>query len=299
MDLRGERTFLPVEPEAIADLEARVSTDGRRAAISIFGGREEQWVAVVDLERGIRTLLSDPEVTFTFGLLWGHEDQSVITSEDRDDKRNLISFPLAGGPGTPFFQAESGVEIGAASITPDGSAVLFAQQSLRDKLPDIFTVRIDSSGPAERFMQTPEGEWRPLLSPAGNVVAYVVRPEDDQGATLKVVTFPTPKASIQVSLTPIAGESFYWIDETELAWTDVTRRVWSATIEVKDGRIDVGPPKPMFDGKPLDAQVDLLDYHIASKRFLIAVEDEPREDPRLIVVSDWRQESVGDPSVRK
>jgi hypothetical protein len=73
----------------------------------------------------------------------------------------------------------------------------------------------------------------------------------------------------------------------------VARRVWSATIEVKDGRIDVGAPKPMFDGKPLDAQVELLDYHIASKRFLIAVEDEPREDPRLIVVSDWRQDGAG------
>jgi serine/threonine protein kinase/Tol biopolymer transport system component len=166
MDLRGERTLLPVEPEAIADLETRVSPDGRRAAISIFGGREEQWVAVVDLERGIRTILSDPAVTFTFGLLWGPEGQSIITSEDRDDKRNLIRFPLAGGPGTPFFQAESGVEISAASITPDGQAVLFVQQSLRDKIPDIFSVNIDGSGPATRFMQTPEGEWKPLLSPA-------------------------------------------------------------------------------------------------------------------------------------
>jgi dipeptidyl aminopeptidase/acylaminoacyl peptidase len=293
MDLRGERTLLPVEPEAIADLETRVSPDGRRAAISIFGGREEQWVAVVDLERGIRTILSDPAVTFTFGLLWGPEGQSIITSEDRDDKRNLIRFPLAGGPGTPFFQAESGVEISAASITPDGQAVLFVQQSLRDKIPDIFSVNIDGSGPATRFMQTPEGEWKPLLSPAGDFVAYVARSEDDPGATLKVVPFPTPKASIQVSLTPVAGESFYWIDQNELAWTDVARRVWSATIEVKDGRIDVGAPKPMFDGKPLDAQVELLDYHIASKRFLIAVEDEPREDPRLIVVSDWRQDGAG------
>jgi len=60
---------------------------------------------------------------------------------------------------------------------------------------------------------------------------------------------------------------------------------------VKDGRIDVGPPKPMSEGKPLDAQVDLLEYRIAGQRFLIAVEDEPREDPRLMMVSDWRPDA--------
>jgi serine/threonine protein kinase/Tol biopolymer transport system component len=296
MDRTGARTMLPGEPEAIANLEARVSTDGRRAAISIFGGREEQSVAVLDLERGVRTLLSDPAMTFTFGLLWGPGGQSVIASEDRDDKRNLISFPVAGGPGTILFEAESGVEIGATSITPDGKAVLFAQQSLRDKIPDIYAVDIDGSGPATRFMQTPEAEWKPLVSPAGDTVAYLVRAEDDKGATLKVVPFPTPAASVQVSLTPIAGEAFFWTGPSELAWVDVTRRVWSATITNKEGRLDVGLPKPMFDGTPLDAQVNLLDYHIASERFLIAVDDEPREDPRLIIVSDWRPESAGDRS---
>jgi eukaryotic-like serine/threonine-protein kinase len=289
MSRTGERTFLPVEPQALADLVGRLSKDGRRAAISIRGARDEQSVAVIDLERGIRTLLSDPQVTFTFGVLWGPGDQTIIASEDRDDRRNLISFPLSGGPGKVFFEAESGVEIGATTLTPDGKAVLFAQSPLRDKIPDIFAVGLDRSSSPVRFMETPEAEWAPMLSPAGDVVAYVVRTEAELGATLKAVPYPTPAESIQVSPAAIAGASYCWIGAGELAWMDASRRTWSATVTNKEGRLEVGLPKAMFNGEPLDKELSIIDFDLARERFLVAVEDEPREDARLILVSDWRQ----------
>ena len=43
----------------------------------------------------------------------------------------------------------------------------------------------------------------------------------------------------------------------------------------------------------LDKQIRILDYDSARERFLIAIEDEPRDEPRLVIVSDWRQAPNG------
>jgi hypothetical protein len=90
-----------------------------------------------------------------------------------------------------------------------------------------------------------------------------------------------------------------WVGPAELAWVDTSRRAWSTTIVAKGGQIDVGAPKPMFEGAPLDPQIRVLEYDIPRERFLIAIEHEPREDPQLIIVSDWRQDASGSASSQR
>jgi serine/threonine protein kinase/Tol biopolymer transport system component len=299
MDRKGERTNLPVEPLAIAYDGVSLSKDGRRAAMSLLGNRAETSISVVDLERGIRTPLGDPAVTFTYGNLWGPGQQSVIGGENRADKQILANFPLSGGPGTRVFEGESGIELAATSVTPDGKTLLFTESSVRDKLPNILTIGLDPDQTPKRFLQTPEGKWTPRLSPAGDIVAYLVAREEDLSGVLKVVAFPTPSASVQVSATPVMYNGYLWIGAGELAWVDTSRRVWSATITTKDGRLDADVPKPLFDGRPLDKPVRILDYDLARERFLVAIEHEPQDDPRLIIVTDWRPEVLGERPARK
>lgn len=289
LDRKGERTVLPVEPLAMS-WGGQVSRDGRRAAVSLAGTRFENSFSVVDLERGVRTPLGDPTLTFTWGGVWGPGDQSVIVSEVRADTQRLTSLPIAGGPGTRIWEGESGFENVPTALTSDGKTIVFLRSPLTNKLPDIMTVPFGADQTPKPFMQTPEGEWGPRLSPSGDILAYVVGREEDTSRQIKVVTFPTPAAPVQVSTTPAI--TYFWIGPGELAWVDPSRKMWSATVAVKDGQIEVGPTKPMFDGKPLDTQIGLLDYDIPRERFLIAIVDEPREDPRLIIVSDWRQEAA-------
>lgn len=292
MDRNGERTVLPVEPMAMS-WGGEASRDGRRAAVSLMGSRFENSLSVVDLERGIRTPLGDPALTFTWGGLWGPGDQSIIVSEVRADKQWLTSLPITGGPGTRIWEGESGFEVGPSALTSDGKTIVFTRSPLSNKLPDIMTIPFGADQTPKPFMLTPEGEWWPRLSPSGDILAYVVSREEDPGGQIKVVTFPTPAAPVQVTTTPAIFGTNLWIGPGELAWVDLSRKVWSATVAVKDGQIEVGPTKPMFDGKPLDTQISLLDYDIPRERFRIAIVDEPREDPRLIIVSDWRQASIG------
>lgn len=292
MDRKGERTVLPVEPQAISFDGAQVSSDGRRATVALVGTRFENSLSLIDLERGMRTPLGDPALTFTWGNLWGPGDQSVIVSEVRADKQSLAILPITGGPGTRIWDGESGFENYPSSLTPDGKTIVFLRSSLSDKLPDIMTIPFGENQTPKTFMQTPEGEWAPRLSPSGGIVAYSVGREEDTSGHFRVVAFPTPAAPVQVSTTPAMFAMYFWIGPEELAWVDLSRKVWTATVAVKDGQIDVGPTKPMFDGKPLDAQIRLLDYDIPRERFLIAIEDERREDPQFVIVSDWRQEAA-------
>ncbi len=294
LDRKGERTSVPADPMAIRNGYASLSKDGRRAVVELAGSRGEAFVSIIDLERGIKVPIGDAKVPFSYGGVWAPGEQSVIIGTDTSPGiQSLVSFPTSGGPGTRVVEGEFGFEYWATSVSPDGKTLLFTQTSMSDKLPDIMTRGLDKDQPVKRFMQTPEGEWGPRFSPAGDFVAYTVAGEEDTSSVLKVVSYPTPSAPVQVSTTPVTLNSGLWIGPGELSWVDTSRRAWSATITSKDGRIDVGVPKAMFDGRPLDKQVGFLDYDPTRERFLVAIEDEPRDDPRLIIVSDWRQDAGG------
>jgi Tol biopolymer transport system component len=293
MDGQSERTPLPVDPAAIPIRSgyASLSKDGRRAVVELTGSRGESSVSIFDLERGIRTPVGDPKALFNYGGLWAPGEQGVIVGSDTSPGiQSLVSFPVSGGPGTAVVTGEFGFEYWATSFSPDGKTLLFSQTSMIDKLPDIMVSSLDKDEPPRRFMQTPEGEWSPRFSPSGDFVAYSVSGEEDLIAVLKVASYPTPSASAQVTAAPVTINSGLWLGPSELSWVDASRRMWSATITSKDGRIDVGVPKPIFNGQPLDKQIGILGYDMARERFLIAIEHEPREDFRLVIVSDWRSD---------
>ncbi len=101
---------------------------------------------------------------------------------------------------------------------------------------------------------------------------------------------PTPTVPAQVSLTSIIDE-YGWLGPGEVYWVDQARNMWSATITIKDGQPDVSAPKQMLADHPLDKNSIVLAYDPARERFLIATEDESQEEPRLIIVSDWRTDA--------
>ncbi len=68
-------------------------------------------------------------------------------------------------------------ELSASSITPDGRTLLSSKTSKRDKIGDIMTFDLEEDRVQKPFLATPEAEWNPLISPSGDVVAYLVSNE--------------------------------------------------------------------------------------------------------------------------
>jgi serine/threonine protein kinase len=298
MDRKGERTPVAVEPIPVGFSGGSLSKDARRLAVTLDGDRAESSVAIVDLERGINTRLSDPAVTFVWNALWASDEQGVLGSEQREGRPSIVSFPIGGGAPTRILEGEAGFEYELSSITPDGKTLIFTQDSLRDKNGNIMTLRLEKDQTARRYLQTPEAKWAPRISPSGEVVAYLVTKAEETTGALKVIPYPTPSAPVQVSAT-LCSLDFGWLGTNALYWVDASRRLWSAVISSKDARLDASVPKPMFEGRLLEKQTRVLAYDIPRERFLIAIEDEPREDPRLVVVNDWHSEPLGERPARK
>ncbi len=295
MDQKGARTPLPIEPFAL-DGGVSLSPDGRRAGVNIAGDRGETFLAILDLERGVLTSLGDPKAEFYYGVLWSHVGQRLITTDSNSE--SLVSFSFGGGAPTRLFEGDMEFELSASSITPDGRTLLFTKTPKRDKVGDIMTFDLEEGRVQKPFLTTPEAEWNPLISPSGDVVLYHVSNEEDLGAVLRVVEYPTPSSPVQVSPTRTTS-TYGWLSAGEIYWVDLSRKMWSATVSKAGGQLDVGAQRPMFDGRVMDEGQSIVAYDVARERFLVAIEDSAREDPQLILVSDWRPEAVSAQPARK
>jgi Tol biopolymer transport system component len=296
MTRTGARTPLPIEPLALAG--GTLAPDGRRAAVNLAGDRGESLLAVLDLERGIRVPIGDPLAKFYYGVLCSRDGQRVLTTDSNADRQFLVSFPLGGGSPERLLEGDAEYEYAANSITPDGRTLLFTKVPMRDKIGDIMVLDFEGERLPKPFMTTSEAEWRPSISPSGDVVAYFVSDEEGVGAVLKVAAYPTPSSPLQVSSARVSGV-YGWLAARELYWLDLARMGWSATITAQSGQLDVSSPTPMFDGLPLSEGVEIVAYDLPRERFLVAIEDSAREDPQLILVSDWRPEAVAAQAARK
>jgi len=256
---------------------------------------------MLDLERGTLTPIGDPKWSSVYGPIWSAGTQNILCFTSTGAGWSIMSIPLAGGGPPQVVWSEPGFEFIPGSITPDGHTFLFSQWSNRDKIGDLMTLGLGKDQRPAALMTTPESEILPRISPSGLAVAYLELKSNTATAnrgTLKVVTFPTPSSSVPVSAATIAGD-YGWLADNELAWIDVSKRAWSATITVKDGEVDVGVPKPLLGGQPLEERTQIVVFDTLRNRFLMLIEDDPEEEPGLIFVSDWRTELVGSEPARK
>ncbi len=288
MDRKGERTPINIEPMAVGS--ASLTPDARRAAVAIVGDHAESNAAIIDLERGTRASFGDPKA-YMGNQLWAPGAQGLLSLTRTGTRACIVLSPIAGGE-SRVLVGEPGFEYHTGSVTPDGRTLLFSQWHNRDKVGELMTLDLAQDKAAPKvFMATPESERLPRISPAGNAVMYAVSKSGITAGTLHVVAYPTPAVPVQVSLTTINDE-YGWLGPGEMYWVDQARNMWSATITIKEGQPDVSAPKQMLVDHPLDKKCAVLAYDPARERFLIATEDEPQEEPRLIIVSDWRSDAM-------
>jgi len=303
MSREGERSPIAIEPLNMApgQTSATLSPDGRRAVVEIVSSQLKRSLAMLDLERGTVTPIGDPKWATVFRPIWSAGTQSILCSASPGVGWSIMSMPLAGGGPPQVVWSEPGVEFHPGSLTPDGHTFLFSQWSNRDKIGDLMTLGLGKDQRPAALMTTPESEILPRISPSGLAVAYLELKSNTATAnrgTLKVVTFPTPSSSVPVSAATITGD-YGWLADNELAWIDTSRRAWSATVTVKDGDVDIGVPKPLLGGQPLEERTQIVAFDPPRERFLMFIEDDPEEEPGLIFVSDWRAQVIGSHTARK
>jgi serine/threonine-protein kinase len=158
------------------------SPDGRRIAATVQTDVGAWDTFVLDIGSGAWTRVSVTGETSAssgwaprrgfFNAAWMPDGERLVIDGSSSRDRGLLVAPIDGSEPPRAFP--TGVLAELPVVAPDGSAVLFAINS-RPGDYDIWRVALTGKSAAEPWLATPNFENRPVFSPDGRWVAYVVK----------------------------------------------------------------------------------------------------------------------------
>lgn len=225
LDVNGGVTNLPDPPRQGEVWTPRLSPDGRRVAFRLDDVTGERNIWVMDLERGISSLLTPNGGARSFA--WTPDGEWIYYSSDerdlladrssagampaREAETAAAAPPAEGGlTGSDVYRRRADMSappeevlIGSGnqlvrSISPDGEWVLFANtDALTTGQYDIELLSINEGGDPRKLFASPERETTGNFSPDGRWLAFAAETTGQQ--EIYVQSFPNLGGLIQVS----------------------------------------------------------------------------------------------------
>jgi serine/threonine-protein kinase len=261
-----------------------LSPDGRRVALSVQGGREEQiW---------IRSLPAGPLSKLTFeGALnyrptWTPDGRAVTYVSARGQNRDLFTQG-ADGSAPARVQLDLAEDINEAEWSRDGRWLVFRQGSM--PVTDIRALRPGLDSMPTTLVGTSFTERAPALSPDGRWLAYV----SDESGRDEVYVRPFPEAAQakwQVSLN--GGTEPEWSHAGgELFYRNAGGELIAAEIASRPAFV-VGRQRALFRAAAYSSDYShrLYDVSPDDRRFLMMRERGGGERADLILVQNWFEE---------
>jgi Tol biopolymer transport system component len=264
--------------------DVHVSTDGRRAAVSINpenGNASDIWI--VDVQRGASMqLTSDPAIEN--GATWSPDDTRIVFQSNQ----NKINFDLyeraSSGAGGDALLFSDGQPKNPTSWSPDGKHLLYTTGGASGNR-DIWVLSMDGTREARPFRDTPFNEGEAEFSPDGQWVAFA---SDESGESqVYVAPFPGPGGKWPISTT--FGRLPRWRrDGKELFFEARGGVLMSAAVSGEKGVFDVGPVRTLLGGvsgggsarRRWDAAPD-------GQHFLVTLENSNDEIVPITLVVNW------------
>ena len=294
LDRQGEETPVPAEPLNMA--RARVSPDGLRASVDLWHKDGAQSVVLIDLERGIRTLVNPPG-SFASNAAWsGDGKRLAIEMLTPGAHYQLAVIDVRPGAEPVVLTKQHGREWYPDAFTPDGR-ILLSRRSHADKRGDLMLMDADGGSPLSPFLADSTNDSNARLSPDGRWVVFATFPAGldpntratVEGATLSISDYPST-GRWQITRPDAEVRTWGWLSEREIYWQDAVGEVFVVTLLPRDGDSpSVSVPVRLFEERLFtDDGSRIVDYSIARGQFLVARPTGPASPARLVLVSDWR-----------
>ncbi len=225
------------------------------------------------------------------GMAWSPDGERLAYTALVEGQFQLLVSRARPGEKPVVLTTGHGMEQALGSFTPDGRAILFRQHSNIDKEGDLLLVDADGESEPEAFLTGPTNDGFPRLSPDGRWAAFLTYAGAiSQGGEISIADFPEAGGRWQITKAGVATpNSWGWLGDRELYWQDPERRVWALSFSLRDGgEPEIGAPRPLLDGRPLDNGTVIHDHSRMRERFLVGRLAGPTPRARLVVVSDWR-----------
>jgi len=296
LDRQGVETPLSAEPLNVT--QARMSPDGLRAAVTVRNKDGAKTVALIDLERGIKTRVN-PVDSYAALPMWSPDSKRlVLETLSSDGHFNLALIDARLGAEPLLLTEERGFTWTPEAFTPDGK-ILFSRRSQVDKRGNLML--LDASGddptvPFSPFLVDSTNDSDARLSPDGQWVVFATFPAgvDSKslpaigGATLSISDYPST-GRWQITRPDAEVRAWGFLSEREIFWQDAAGEVFVASFTPREGEgPSVSVPKRLFEDRlVLRNEARILDYSTARGQFLVARAAGPTPPARIVFVSDW------------
>ena len=274
VDESGRIAPVPAEPAIY--LGARISLDGRRAAVGQGG---QAWM--VDLERGTRTPVAPEQRTGAqSAVIWSADGARIIFASNVEGNWEIYSAnPAQPGKIEAVLRKES--DQFPTAVATDGT--LLFDETRPGTGRDMWLLSPD--GTATAWLATPANEGYGTFSPDGQLILY----GSDATGRDEVYVQARTGGSGRVAVSTNGGVDPMWSPEGNRIFYREGNAMMAADIAT-GGALSVSPPRRLFDGGwelPSGASFAVMPD---GKRFLM-VRFAPAATPtRLDVVLNWFQE---------
>ncbi len=258
----------------------RLSPDGRRVAVEVFGSESGLDIWVYDLERGTRT-----RVTTELGLeqdpIWTPDGKNLIYGTG-----GAIYARSADGSGEAETLVSGKLAQEAHSWSPDGRALAYYVHAEVESR-DIWILPMEGDRTPVPYLTTPFNERSPSFSPDGRFIAYV----SDASGRDEVYVQPYPGPGPREVISTNGGYQPVWSrDGKELFYRNGDRMM--AVAIQSDPEFRAGVPELLFEGLFLSERPtsgsQSYDVSLDGQRFLMV--QSQGSSNQLQVVLNWFEE---------
>ena len=262
---------------------ARISSDGRRAAFDIQDGRNSDiWIYEL-MRHTLNPLTSDGSSVFA---VWAPDGESVLFGSYRTGKPRLFRQSMAGGEPELFATLEELVGMPVA-CSPDGKELLIVWSDPNHPRwdNDIYLVSLDKQNGKNQprpFIQRNHNQRHGVWSPDGRWVAYA----SDESGRWEVYVEPYPGPGPKTMISTDGGYQPLWSRDGKELFYRCGYKMIAGTIETKP-EFRVTRYEVLFEA-PYLCRVNRIDYDVAPDGRFLMIQDSQEPTPVSVnVVLNW------------
>ena len=227
-----------------------VSPDGKRVAFEIFTDTAEKLIWIEDLERGVRTPVSQRE-KMSDSSAWSADGETIYFDSNATGKWEAYRKAVTGGGGPENLGSPSdAVDTAVLDLSPDGHWLLASCLTGENRY-DLYLRSLDAAGKWTPWVFGPAIERAGAFSPDSRWIVYT---SDDSG---RVEVYVAPvEGGPAANRWPISsgggfeprfsadGKTIYY-RSAAFAWTAVD-------VRFDAGKVNAGTPKTLFPMPQID-----------------------------------------------
>ena len=285
----GKEEAIAAPPRAYQ--HPRLSPDGTRVAV--FSNDQENDIWIWSLQHATLTRLtlesSRDEVP-----IWTPDGRRIVFSSNRESGGSTnLWWQAADGTGVAERLTTSSQAQFATGTTPDGTAVLFMEQT-PTMGGDLLQVALDGTRRVTPLLHTKVDERNGIVSPSGRWLAY----DSNSSGTAEIYVRPFPNVGGgQWQVSTAGGRQPLWArNGKELFYLDDAGGLSRVLVETSGTTWNAGTPMKLFEGRYYDATTGSAgrSYDVSpdGERFLMI--KRPGSDAgatsAILVVQHWNEE---------